>query len=75
MSIENYEPPKKHQYKCLIKACIATLLFLILSNQQTYEFTNKFISTLTSSCPSEVGNMIHAVVFFVLFYALMRLVK
>jgi hypothetical protein len=75
MSIENYEPRKQHQYNCLIKVCIATLLFLILSNQQTYEFTNKFISTLTSSCPSEVGNMIHALVFFILFYALMRLVK
>lgn len=75
MSVENYEPRKKHQYNYLLKACIATLLFLILSNQQTYEFTNKFISTLTSSCPSEVGNIIHALVFFVLFCALMRLVK
>lgn len=75
MSVENYEPRKKHQYNYLLKACIATLLFLILSNQRTYEFTNKFISTLTSSCPSEVGNIIHALVFFVLFCALMRLVK
>ena len=75
MTVENYEPRKKHQYNYLLKAFIATLLFLILSNQQTYEFTNKFISTLTSSCPSEVGNIIHALVFFVLFCALMRLVK
>ena len=67
---------KKSDYNCIFKVTIATLLFIILSNQKVYEFTNKLFPTLLpSSCPSEIGNILHAVVFFLLFYVLLCLIK
>lgn len=76
MSIENYESRTKKSSYCIFKVAIATLLFIILSNQKVYEFTNKLIPTLLpSSCPSEIGNILHAVVFFLLFFVLLKLIK
>jgi hypothetical protein len=67
---------KKSDYNFIFKVTIATLLFIILSNQKVYEFTNKLFPTLLpSSCPSEIGNILHAVVFFLLFYVLLYLIK
>ena len=74
-SKSNLDKKDKSSYT-ILKVTIATLLFIILSNQKVYEFTNKLIPTLLpSSCPSEIGNILHAVVFFLLFYVLLMLIK
>jgi len=74
--LSNKAMSKKSDYNCIFKVTIATLLFIILSNQKVYEFTNKLFPTLLpSSCPSEIGNILHAVVFFLLFYVLLYLIK
>jgi len=75
-SLTNLSNENKSKYNCIFKVTIATLLFIILSNQKVYEFTNKLFPTLLpSSCPSEIGNILHAVVFFLLFYVLLYLIK
>jgi hypothetical protein len=70
----SYKAPSN--YNSFIRVIIASLLFIILSNQKVYEFTNELIPTLLpSSCPSELGNIFHAFVFFLLFYVVTKLIK
>ena len=49
---------------------VATVLFFILSLPQVYELVDKVLPVLgQNGCPSVMGVAIHALVFFVLFFA------
>lgn len=67
----------KNSHKHIIITLMATLLFIILSNMLTYGFTNSIfkITINNEGNPSEIGILLHALVFFGLFYICYSLVK
>jgi len=57
-----------HQLLCV---GVATVLFLFLSNSYLYKLTGK-ITGDSNGCPSFVGNLLHACVFFGLYFVLVK---
>lgn len=52
----------------------STLMFFVLSNEQTYKLMNNLYSVAgDSGCPNDVGIIIHSVVYFLLLVGVMYL--
>lgn len=58
----------------LLYTGIATVLFLLLSNQMVYDLLNQLfkVSLNKYDCPTQVGNIIHAILFFIMFYLVFK---
>ena len=52
---------------------MAALIFFIVSSPETYKLTNKVVKTSVNGCPTTTGLLLHAVVFMVVVYGLMKL--
>ena len=62
-----------HKSNPLLYAGIIALLFMILSNQYMYKLTNKLGGfTMGENGPTEIGVLVHGLVFFVLFFLMLK---
>jgi len=75
--IDEQKNSQKNSHKHIMMTLMATLLFIILSNMLTYGFTNSIfkITINNEGNPSEIGILLHAVVFFGLFYICYNLIR
>jgi len=75
--IDEQKNNQKNSHKHIIMTLMATLLFIILSNMLTYGFTNSIfkITINNEGNPSEIGILLHAVLFFGLFYICYNLIR
>ena len=67
----------KDQEKKIMISLMSAALFYIVANPATFKFVNSFIKGVANpqGCPSRMGLFIHAVVFFLITWALMNINK
>ena len=67
----------KVQEKKMIISLMSAALFYIVANPATFKLVNRLISGVADAqgCPTRMGLFIHAVVFFLVTWALMNINK
>jgi hypothetical protein len=64
----------KKQEKKMWISLMSAVLFYIIANPQTFLLVNNFIGGISNSagCPTDLGLLVHAFVFFLITWALMN---
>ena len=83
LAVLNYFKPTSEQKSTglLIKySFFSTLMFFLLSNDNTYRFVDNLssgfgLNIANDGCPTELGISVHTIVFFLIKFALMHLPK
>jgi uncharacterized membrane protein len=68
----------KKQEKKFLTALMAGLIFFIIACPEMFQLTRRFFGQAIASptgCPTDVGVALHAVVFFVITWALMNVTR